>query len=292
LITFVALIKNRNYPELITKAMGKSEFSKFSNLISKIKSFLKILINQKLFPNHLVILSKKLFDNQIGLEIGGISKSSFSETGFLPIYPIVRRLDNCTYSTNTVWEGLLEEGFKYLYSSHKAMGYQYILEGTNLDKIPSEKYDFLLSSHVLEHIANPIMAMQEWLRVIKPNGYLVLILPNKEVTFDHRRPITKFCHFLEDFENNTTEEDLTHLSEILELHDLERDPAAGDFNSFKLRSERNFANRCLHHHVFDINLVEELLNYLDLNAILIEESTRLDILAIAQKVKPVNKTSI
>lgn len=248
-----------------------------------IKNNLKALIKRQIFPNKLLQLSKKLFNDKIGLEIGGISNASFSEIGFMPIYPFVKNIDNCTFSNNTIWEGLLDQGFNYSYYKNKKKGYQYILEGSFLDSIPSDNYDFLLASHVLEHIANPIKALKEWLRVIKPNGYIVLVLPNKKVTFDHHRPTTEFSHLLDDFKNDTTEEDLTHLDEILELHDLTRDPAAGDFNSFKLRSQNNVSNRCLHHHVFDVTLIQEVINYLNLKLVLVEESTSLDILAIAQK---------
>jgi len=56
---------------------------------------------------------------------------------------------------------------------------------------------------------------------------------------------------IEDRERRTDERDLTHLPEILELHDLGLDPAAGTKHNFHQRSLRNFENRSLHHHVFD-----------------------------------------
>ena len=63
----------------------------------------------------------------------------------------------------------------------------------------------------------------------------------------------------EDFKNGTGEDDLTHLPEILELHDLACDVGAGTFEQFRARSLENFSNRCLHHHVFDENNSSELL---------------------------------
>jgi ubiquinone/menaquinone biosynthesis C-methylase UbiE len=122
-------------------------------------------------------------------------------------------------------------------------------------------YDFLLSSHMLEHSANPIKALQEWRRVLKPRGSLIFLLPNKRWTFDHRRPVTTLEHILSDFNANMGEDDLTHLPEILRLHDLARDKAAGTYEMFRARSERNFENRCLHHHVFDMSLVRQMLEY-------------------------------
>jgi hypothetical protein len=55
---------------------------------------------------------------------------------------------------------------------------------------------------------------------------------------------------LEDYECDTQEDDLTHLPEILQLHDLSMDPPAGTAEEFRQRSLNNFENRCLHHHVF------------------------------------------
>jgi hypothetical protein len=62
-----------------------------------------------------------------------------------------------------------------------------------------------------------------------------------------------------DFEQNVGEDDLTHLQEILEKHDLKRDPLAGSWENFKQRSLDNFSNRCLHHHVFNEHNSRELL---------------------------------
>ena len=64
---------------------------------------------------------------------------------------------------------------------------------------------------------------------------------------------------LEDYELGRDEKDLTHLEEILELHDLSRDPGAGSRDQFRQRSLQNFENRCLHHHVFDEHNSRQLL---------------------------------
>jgi hypothetical protein len=53
-----------------------------------------------------------------------------------------------------------------------------------------------------------------------------------------------------DYARQTPETDLSHLEEILALHDLSRDPAAGSFEDFKNRCLRNIEMRAMHHHVF------------------------------------------
>ncbi len=196
-----------------------------------------------------------------GLEIGGPS-NVFTKGNVLPLYPYVR-LDGCNYSIDTIWEGSLREGQNYSYSPALPPGYQYIKDAVNLDTIESEKYDFVLSCHSLEHIANPLRALLEWKRILKSDGYLLLVLPEKSGTFDHMRDTVSLDHLISDYKNNIQEDDLTHLPEILKLHDLSRDPGAGSFDSFKKRSLENYKNRALHQHIFDERLVREIFDYLE-----------------------------
>lgn len=52
------------------------------------------------------------------------------------------------------------------------------------------EWDFVINSHVLEHFFDPIKAIKEWMRVIKPGGYVYMIVPHKERTFDRERERT------------------------------------------------------------------------------------------------------
>ena len=60
------------------------------------------------------------------------------------------------------------------------------------DDLPLEdnSQDFVISSHVIEHFWDPIKAIKEWMRVTKKGGYIYIICPHKERTFDRDRPIT------------------------------------------------------------------------------------------------------
>lgn len=215
-----------------------------------------------------------------GLEIGGPS-SIFEENGIIPIYSIVKSLNGCNFSENTVWQGKIKEGRYYKYGGRT--GYQFISDAINLRTMEPDSYDFIIASHVLEHIANPFRALSEWLRVLKDEGVLLLILPHKDGTFDHKRPVTTIKHLIEDFENDINEDDLSHLPEILKLHDLNLDPAAGDLNSFKERSLHNYENRCLHQHVFDTKLVVEILNYFKIRIISMEVHLPYHIIFLGKK---------
>ena len=219
------------------------------------------------------VASQKHFRVQVegksGLEIGGPS-SAFGDRGELPLYRYLGVLDNCVFSLETIWEGTRAEGSTYFYHSRKACGFNFVREATDLRGIGDHQYDFVLSSHNLEHISNPLRALKEWTRVVKPGGAIIILLPDYRRTFDHRRNPTSIDHMLDDYSQGRDERDLTHLDEILELHDLSRDPAAGAKDQFLQRSLRNFENRCLHHHVFDQHNSRELLGAAGLSVELLE----------------------
>ena len=201
---------------------------------------------------------KSKFINQNGLEIGGPS-FAFTEKGFLPLYSVVGNLDGCNFSNQTVWEGEIRSGLNYKYGVRT--GTQFILDGGSLMEIADNSYDFVLSCHSLEHMANPIKALAEWKRIIKDNSYVLLILPHKDNTFDRNRPITHMDHLINDLENNTLENDVTHFQEVLSLHDLSLDTGIKDMEALRLRTSENYDNRCVHHHVFNTPMVAQMVDY-------------------------------
>lgn len=232
---------------------------------------------------HSFDLCQQLTRGKNGLEVGGPS-GVFATRGLLPLYSVVASLDNCNFAAKTTWEGYITEGKTFRFSKEREPGMQYVAEATNLNLINSESYDFVLSSHAIEHTANPIRCLTEWIRVIKVEGALVLLIPHKDATFDHCRPVTTLDHLLDDFNRNVGEDDLTHLAEILQLHDLKLDPAAGTLAAFRLRSEANLENRCLHQHVFDTRLAVSLLDRMGLKIRAAEAARPNHIIVVAQKI--------
>jgi len=221
--------------------------------------------------------------SKTGLEIGGPS-SFFLEQGYFPIYLFAKRIDGANYSAQTVWEGKIEEGQHYKYHDNK-IGYQYITEASDLSKIKNESYDFVLSCHSLEHVANVMKAINEWRRVLKKDGKLILVLPDKRFTFDHNRPYTTFEHLLNDYKNNVDEHDDTHFDEIIQLHDISIDQGANSKDELQKRTEQNFVNRCVHHHVFNQQLVKELLTHCGFELMHQQEVLSFHLVTVAKKFK-------
>ncbi len=229
-----------------------------------------------------------------GLEIGGFS-GVFSNSGIIPVYDLVNSLDNCNFDRFTTWEGDLANRPSYKFSSCRSPGRQFIAESTDLHFSKDISYDFILSSHVLEHCANPLKVIFEWMRVVRDGGVLIILLPHKDGAFDRRRPVTTLEHLIADYEANIGEDDLTHLSEILELHDLRRDPSAGNARNFEQRCLSNLKYRCLHHHVFDSLLVAQMLDYAGLELLSIEAIRPNHVVAVVRKplngIRPDNRSA-
>lgn len=213
-----------------------------------------------------------------GIEIGGPSML-FKTT--LPLYQKINDLDGVNFSSKTAWEGRIAAGLNFNFIGSKK-GMQFIAEASDLTALQDQSYEFLLSSNCLEHVANPIKALMEWKRVIQPGGALILVLPNKAGNFDHARPTTPLAHLVEDYEKGTSEHDLTHLNEILALHDLSMDPPAGTPEQFRTRSLDNFNNRTLHHHVFDLDVMRGMLTHVGFNVVE-TTATDTDFFALAKK---------
>jgi SAM-dependent methyltransferase len=214
-----------------------------------------------------------------GLEIGGPSIVFEGGLRPLPIYPRVGSLDNCDISSDTAWATHSEI---YTFSPRKAPGRNIFRDASDLSSIADNTYDFILSSHNLEHFANPVKALEEWKRITHPGGALILVLPNYSKTFDRQRTPTPVDHMLQDFEQNTREDDLTHLEEILEKHDLGMDPGVGSAEEFRRRSLDNFNNRCLHHHVFDEANSRELLTRCGMEVLAVETTPPCHLFVLAR----------
>jgi SAM-dependent methyltransferase len=87
---------------------------------------------------------------------------------------------------------------------------QLVWRGVVYPFIDDNAFDFVINSHVLEHVANPGRVIEEWLRVIRPGGVLYMVVPDKDYTFDRPRALTSIAHLMEDFESRLDRIPLEH----------------------------------------------------------------------------------
>lgn len=50
-----------------------------------------------------------------------------------------------------------------------------------MEGVKDDTYDFVHSSHCLEHMVCPETALDHWLRIVKPGGYLIITVPEEDM---------------------------------------------------------------------------------------------------------------
>lgn len=199
-----------------------------------------------------------------GLEIGGPTRM-FEKGGLFPIYPVVKSIDVCNL------DGALE-------------GVTMVCDATDLGRIASGTYDFVIASHTIEHIANPLKALSEWLRLLNEGGILFLVVPHKAGTFDHKRSVTSLSHLIEDFKNNVKEDDQAHVFEALELADPKLTLPPSNYESLRKKALNSYEGRHMHLHVYNAKLLIEVLDYLNTQILFVDVVLPFHIFIMAQKV--------
>lgn len=145
--------------------------------------------------------------------------------------------------------------------------------GESLSLIDNESQDFVIANHVLEHCANPIGALQAWLRILKNGGVAYIAVPDKRLTFDYKRPTTTWRHFSEDFNGDAENSKKTHYIDWLKnvtmisenefeaaLLNFLKDQPNIHFHTWTKKSIRNFFKRCQFDLMFPFSVCEFVRN--------------------------------
>lgn len=220
----------------------------------------------------LVIESLK---GKTGIEFGGPTEL-FSNPGYrMPLYQHVF-LDGGNITSDNYFQSGFSSNFLY----GTKLGKQFDVDCTNemhLRKL--KKYDFIVTSHAIEHFANPIKTLKSWEKyVLNPGGYILSIIPDREFCFDRKRPLTKIEHLICDYVEDIGEDDKTHIEEQKELHDWSY---GGHVNFYEL-CEINYLTRVVHHHTFDVKLVEDMFSYAGFENIISYKHDELNIVNLSK----------
>lgn len=159
--------------------------------------------------------------NKTALEIGDATPW-FCKNSIFPVYNKLASLDRVLKTSATPWcKFAAQHNNAFLKDNPPPSRHgNFITCATILTDVPKHFYDVVLSSHVLEHICNPLKALKSWHSVLKPGGKLVLLVPRRTMMNDHARPQTTFVHLLSDLYNDTEESDETHIEEFCRLYDM------------------------------------------------------------------------
>jgi SAM-dependent methyltransferase len=174
----------------------------------------------------LLKLFHSYLDGLKGVEIGGAAHNDF-------------KVDVLNVDRYPEMDTVYKEAERELWG--RARPVDIIARGHDLP-LDDDSFDFVLASHVIEHIPDPIAALKEWARVAR--RYIVLVVPHRDRTFDRDRPLTPLAELIERHESGFASEEDRHWSvwtcetflelcehigfEVLEA----RDPDARDGNGF------------------------------------------------------------
>jgi SAM-dependent methyltransferase len=127
-------------------------------------------------------LAHQVLDGLQGIEIGGSAYNPFNIPG----------CKNVDFTDDM--ETIFKKEERRL--SGKALPVDVVARG---DQLPFaiDSLDYVLSSHVLEHFFDPLGALLEWWRVIRPGGFLFMIVPHRDRTFDKDRPRTSLRELID-----------------------------------------------------------------------------------------------
>lgn len=89
------------------------------------------------------------------------------------------------------------------------------LDREGLSGFEANSYDFVVLSHVIEHLAEPIRTLAEIFRVLKPGGLAVIAAPDRHYTFDRMRGNTPFGQLLEQHNRKVTTVSDAHYIDFL-----------------------------------------------------------------------------
>src|SRR5512137_1946907 len=81
-------------------------------------------------------------------------------------------------------------------SGKKLVPVDMVADGELLESIGDDSQDFVIANHFVEHCQNPLLAIENMMRVLRPEGILYLALPDKRYTFDRGRPVTPLAHLI------------------------------------------------------------------------------------------------
>ncbi|BBD97384.1 methyltransferase domain-containing protein [Sphingobium amiense] len=139
----------------------------------------------------------------LGLEIGG---------GYNPLTqgPNVRHLDQADQET-------LRQKFAVEGADPAKVPYiDYVWNGTSYPELVGEdRFDWIVASHVIEHMPCLVTFLQQCFTILKPGGILSLAVPDKRYCFDHYRPSSGLARVIDTHLNGTNRPSPGALAEMI-----------------------------------------------------------------------------
>ncbi|WP_444895062.1 methyltransferase domain-containing protein [Microbulbifer sp. SSSA005] len=141
--------------------------------VSYADEFLKIVIPQE----------------KVGLEVGPLDK------------PFIKKADNRVFYVDYFDEIQLKNKIKNNKnrSPDKVVELDYVLKGRKLSEVVDRSFDYIFTSHVLEHLPNFLGWLNDASKVLNSGGIIFSIVPDCRYCFDVERPWTGLGELVENY---------------------------------------------------------------------------------------------
>ncbi len=230
------------YPYYNNNLWNHIELVFIKNNTNNIEKLIDLLIN--------ITITKK------GLEIGGPSNNAEL------IYSVKKTIDNVCL-----------EDKEYIF------GRNIVNNVMNMTDINNNEYDFIYCCYTLDFVSNPLKALEECLRVVKNNGYIILCCNDKARTPFHEMNLT----YMEDILENYTKPDdfIPNIEKYIINYDRNMDNINNDELIMKIINNLN--DKTLMRNFFHSRLLKDICNKLNCKFIY-EISHNFDFWIIMQKI--------
>lgn len=123
------------------------------------------------------ILKKIDLANNVGLELGPLHR---------PI--LTKKVSKVFYVDHVSTKELRKKYEGHPFDLNSIVDVDYAVGDKTLKQsLPNKKFDFVVASHVIEHIPNVVAWLEDVASVLKPGGILSLVIPDMRYTFDIAR---------------------------------------------------------------------------------------------------------
>lgn len=136
-----------------------------------------------------------------GLEIGGLHS---------PLLPLSDKVERVFY-TDYREQYQLRSQYPEL-AELDIVPLDFVSDANHLALGP-QTIDFIIANHAVEHFEDFFRVLQRFHDILRPNGLLYLVVPDKRYTFDRYRSIVSFEHLADEYWNGSEGNRVTHYYE-------------------------------------------------------------------------------
>ena len=124
--------------------------------------------------------------------------------------------------------------------------FQVDLNADRLAAFADDSQDFVIASHVLEHLVEPLGQLEDIHRVLKPGGVALILLPDRRRTFDRNRKATPLEHLCAEYRDGVRTLDDAHIEEFVAHvpEDWGDDPPRDRAEQFQRHRDRSIHVHC------------------------------------------------